>query len=110
MILAYTCDINALHNKIDAIHEQTKSNDASLATIINEYPTVDEVNDVLKEYALKKDIPEPVDLSNYALKSDYDELKTRIENLVTENTNLKATIESFESRLASLENGLFTTQ
>ena len=60
---------------------------------------------VSNTFALKTDIPEPVDLSNYALKSDYDELKAKIENLQTENTNLKATIEAMESRLTALENG-----
>ena len=72
--IAYTCDIDALNNKVDSLEKISHDNNESIATIMNEYPTVDEVNDVLKEYALKKDIPEPVDLINYALKSEIPEI------------------------------------
>ncbi|KAK8880947.1 hypothetical protein M9Y10_003653 [Tritrichomonas musculus] len=53
--IAYTCDIDALHKKIDAIHEQTQANDKSLASTLNEFPTVDEVNTALKNNMINMD-------------------------------------------------------
>ncbi|KAK8872186.1 hypothetical protein M9Y10_007950 [Tritrichomonas musculus] len=66
--LAYTCDIVALNKKIDEIHEQIQENDKTLATTLNEFPTVDEVNTALEK--IKNDMINMDDLSNYALKSD----------------------------------------
>ncbi|KAK8887312.1 hypothetical protein M9Y10_038350 [Tritrichomonas musculus] len=78
------------------------------------YPTVDEANEALKEYALKKDIPALVDTSGYALKTDIPEpvdfrgyvLKRELDKVKTENSTLKATITAMETRLAALENNL----
>ena len=46
---AYTCDIDALHKKIDSIFEQSHSNNESIAKIMNTYPTVDETNEALEQ-------------------------------------------------------------
>ncbi|KAK8880650.1 hypothetical protein M9Y10_003333 [Tritrichomonas musculus] len=46
---AYTCDIDALHKKIDSIFEQSHSNKESIAKIMNTYPTVDETNEALEQ-------------------------------------------------------------
>ena len=43
-----------------------------LETEFDNYPTVDKTNEALKEYALKKDIPEPVDMSGYATTTECD--------------------------------------
>ena len=51
---AYTCDIEALHYKIDTLYEQIEKNDIALATTLNEFPTVDEVNTAIDE--LKKNM------------------------------------------------------
>ena len=80
--LAYTCDIEALDKKINALAEQSHSNDVAMASIQEEYATVNEVNEVLE--------------NNYVLKSEFDKLKE-------ENESLKATIAAFESRLSALE-------
>ncbi|WP_347294444.1 hypothetical protein, partial [Helicobacter typhlonius] len=54
--LAYTCDIEALDKKINALAEQSHSNDVAMASIQEEYATVNEVNEVLENnYVLKSD-------------------------------------------------------
>lgn len=49
-------DINSLNKKIDALAEITHSNDADMMSIADTYTTVQEVNDVLKNYALESEI------------------------------------------------------
>ncbi|KAK8845753.1 hypothetical protein M9Y10_020671 [Tritrichomonas musculus] len=65
--LAYTCDIDALHKKIDTLHEQIEKNDTALATTLNEFPTVDEVNEALDE--LKNNM---VNMDNLYTKEEAD--------------------------------------
>lgn len=51
----HTCDIDAMNKKIDALHKQTEANDAVMAFIINDFPTVDEVNEALKKVKTERD-------------------------------------------------------
>lgn len=53
--LVNTCDIDAMNKKIDALHKQTEANDAVMASIINDFPTVDEVNEALKKVKTERD-------------------------------------------------------
>lgn len=69
-------DMDVLHNKIDGIYDQIQKNITVLINKLNYFPTVDEVNTVLKDYSLKN-----------------------------ENEELKTKIHSLETRLAALENG-----
>lgn len=48
--IAYTCDVEAIQKKIDSLHDQLKHNDKLLATTLNEFPNVDEVNTVLDTF------------------------------------------------------------
>ena len=47
--LAYTCDIDALHKKIDVLAANSHNNDAAMASTLDDFPTVDEVNAALDE-------------------------------------------------------------
>ena len=60
--------LDAIHKKIDGIHEQIEKNNAALASTLNEIQTVDEVNEALEK--VKSEIPALVDLTNYATKND----------------------------------------
>ena len=76
--IAYRQDIDALDKKINALAEQSHANDIDM---YNTYATVDEVNTVLADnYALKSDIPAPVDLSGYALKSEIQKASVNVIN------------------------------
>ena len=66
--IAYRCDVDAIQMKTDSLHDQLEQNDKSLATTLNEFPTVDEVNTALDE--LKNNMINMNDLSNYRLKTD----------------------------------------
>ena len=54
--LAYTCDIEALDKKINALAETSHKNDSMMASIQDTYTTVDEVNEVLTNYVLKAEV------------------------------------------------------
>ncbi|WP_300485523.1 hypothetical protein, partial [uncultured Brachyspira sp.] len=57
--LAYRIDIEALDRKINALAEQSHSNDVAMASIQEEYATVNEVNEVLaNNYVLKSELPD----------------------------------------------------
>ena len=45
----YTCDIDAIHKKINALAANSHNNDAAMASTLNDFPTVDEVNAALDE-------------------------------------------------------------
>ena len=68
--LAYMCDIDALHKKIDALAEQSHSNDTAVMSIQEDYAMIDEVNEALKNYVLKSEMPPTVDLETYRQKND----------------------------------------
>lgn len=70
--LAYTCDINALNKKIDALAEQSHINDVQTFSMQDEFATITEVNDVLKNYVQIKDLPPTADLNNYYTKTESD--------------------------------------
>ncbi len=72
--IAYLQDIEALNKKIDALAEQSHTNDIQTFcmqdSMREEFATVDEVNTVLTNYVQIKDLPPSVNISEYALKSD----------------------------------------
>ena len=68
--LAYMCDIYALHKKIDYLAEQSHINDTAIMSIQEDYAMIDEVNEALKNYVLKSEMPPTVDLEAYRRKND----------------------------------------
>ena len=86
---------------------------------MNEYITVDEVNDVLKEYALKSELEEVKTKIDNTSKAQQDlailvgehvasivTINSKISNLERENATLKDTIAAMEARLTALANRL----
>ncbi len=74
--IAYLQDIEALNKKIEALAEQSHSNDIQTFCMQDEmreeFATVDEVNTVLTNYVQKKDLPPAVDMSEYYNKIESD--------------------------------------
>ena len=105
--LSYNCDRDEINKKIDGIHEQIEKNDATLATILKEFPTVDEVSEEDGKYALKTEI-------SLVVQSDKAHCDTTavipsLAYFVNAQTNVDYVVElqnkiaTFESRLAALE-------
>ena len=68
--IAYLQDIESLNKKINALAEQSHSNDVQTfalnESMRDEFATVDEVNEVLTNYVQKNELPPIVDTSEFA--------------------------------------------
>lgn len=96
--IAYIQDIEALSKKIDALAEQSHSNDIQTFSMRDEFATVDEINEVLT--------------NNYVLKSENEELKAKINALETQIASLKPKYpwqeyyQGFDERVEFVGNGV----